>query len=103
MEFHLNYKIFSKLPLEIVDIIMSLYYGPLDIDIYQKKKELNTSIKSTDIYLNLANDDSQYDKVPELFEHQGDIWYDYIHVHRLPKLEKADYTIPNILIPSIID
>ena len=27
MEFELNKKIFNKLPLEVIDIIMSLYYG----------------------------------------------------------------------------
>ena len=40
----LNSKIFNKLPKDIVDKIMSFYYGALDIDIYLKKKELNKSI-----------------------------------------------------------
>lgn len=89
MELTLNNKIFGKLPSEIVNKIMSLYYGPINLDIYLKKKKLNESIKSTEIYLNIATCDSQYDMVPELFEYEGDIWFDYLHVNRIPKLEKG--------------
>ena len=45
MEFELNKKIFNKLPLEVIDIIMSLYYAPLDIDTYYKRLSLQFFIK----------------------------------------------------------
>lgn len=89
----LENNIFSKLPLEIVDKIMSLYYGPPNIDIYIKKKELNESIKNSQIYLHIANNDLEYKSTPELFEYNGDIWYDYhnINVCRLPRLLKEPF------------
>ena len=40
MKFELNKKIFNKIPLEVIDIIMSLYYAPLDIDTYYKRLSL---------------------------------------------------------------
>ena len=44
MDICIDSSIFSKLPLDIINKIMSLYYGALDIDSYIKKKKLNKSI-----------------------------------------------------------
>ena len=44
MDTQIDSQIFRKLPLDIINKIMSLYYGALNIDSYLKNKKLNESI-----------------------------------------------------------
>ena len=77
--------IFSNLPIDMVHKILTLYYGPLDSNMYQQKKAINDIItqSSDNIILNLIED---YTQVPELEISNGDLWYDYMGCNRLPKL-----------------
>ena len=77
--------IFRKLPMDMVDIILSYYYGPTDINTANLKNKINNFIvnSSDDIILNIVN---SYSKTPELLEYNNDIWYDYSIGSRLPKL-----------------
>ena len=86
----LNYKIYGKLPIDIVNIILSLYYGPLDYVIYKKKKLLNNEIINQEkrITLNIISD-KDYSDIPELDIFNGEPWYDYLNAYRLPKLIKT--------------
>lgn len=86
MDNYNNDSIFSKLPNEMVDKILTLYYGPSDSNIYQQKKAINNVIteSSNDIILNLIED---YSQVPELEISDGDLWYDYMGCYRLPRLD----------------
>ena len=80
--------IFSNLPIEIVNQILTLYYGPLDSKMYQQKKAINDIItqSSNNIILNLIED---YTQVPELEIFNGDLWYDYMGCNRLPRLDPS--------------
>ena len=82
----LKQSIFCKLPNDVVDKIFTFCNGPLDSDLYQRKKAINNVISqpSNDIILNLIED---YTKIPELEISNGEFWYNYIGCSRLPKLE----------------
>ena len=82
----MNSKIFSKLPIELVNKILNMSYGPPSSKIYYLKKNINNIITnhSNDIILNLS--ENNYVKTPELYQHNNDIWYDYSVGIRLPKL-----------------
>lgn len=86
MNIEIKNSIFRNLPIEIVNNILSLYYGPLDLIVYQRQKIINENINksSSDIILNLIED---YTQVPELEISNGDLWYDYTGCIRLPRLE----------------
>ena len=79
-------KIFKKLPIELVNKILNMSYGPISYEIYVLKKNINNIITnhSNDIILNLSEDN--YIKTPELYQYNNDIWYDYSIGIRIPKL-----------------
>ena len=84
----INQNIFSKLPIDTVDIILKYYYGPMDLEVSKFKRELNNFIVNSNdkIILNISYSDSDYEKTPELYQFNNDIWFDYSIGTRLPKL-----------------
>ena len=77
--------IFSELPTDIINIINSFSYGPYELKTFNQKRKVNEEILCGKIWLNILND-KVYEKIPELFEYNNDIWFDYLNGLRIPKL-----------------
>lgn len=74
----------DRLPEEIYNFIIFFSIGSLDLDTYNKKKNVNEEIISytneKEFYLNIID---SYKKTPELYMDLDD----YIFANRIPKLE----------------
>ena len=75
---------------DIINIINSFNYGPLDITTANNKKNLNIEFTNSDIWLNIID---FYTKSPELeinhfssLNEGVNLWFDYEYAQRIPKL-----------------